>query len=242
MESCRELLSRITLLSAAVAAVSCAVEPGPRRRDFRRRRHLPLSDLRQMGRGLQGQDRHQHELPVDRLGRRHQADRGQDRRFRRLRHAAEARGSGQGRPAAIPDGDGRRRAGGQSAGHQAGPAEARRQDRSPASISARSPNGTTRRSPRSIPASSCPTRRSRRCTAPTARAPTSSSPTTCRASSPDFKAKVGENTSVELPGGLGGKGNEGVAALTGRTDGAIGYVEYAYALQNKMTYAQAEEP
>src|SRR3984957_16050313 len=53
----------------------------------------------------------------------------------------------------------------------------------------------------------------------------------------DFKAKVGENTSVEFPGGLGGKGNEGVAALTARTDGAIGYVEYAYALQNKMTYA-----
>jgi phosphate transport system substrate-binding protein len=52
----------------------------------------------------------------------------------------------------------------------------------------------------------------------------------------DFKAKIGENTSVEFPGGLGGKGNEGVAALTARTDGAIGYVEYAYALQNKMTF------
>jgi phosphate transport system substrate-binding protein len=54
---------------------------------------------------------------------------------------------------------------------------------------------------------------------------------------PDFKSKIGENTSVEFPGGLGGKGNEGVAAIAGRTDGAIGYVEYAYALQNKMTYA-----
>jgi phosphate transport system substrate-binding protein len=54
---------------------------------------------------------------------------------------------------------------------------------------------------------------------------------------PGFKATIGENTSVEFPGGLGGKGNEGVAALAGRTDGAIGYVEYAYALQNKMTYA-----
>ena len=53
-----------------------------------------------------------------------------------------------------------------------------------------------------------------------------------------FKSKIGENTSVEFPGGLGGKGNEGVAALATRTDGAIGYVEYAYALQNKMTYAQ----
>src|SRR5438309_3240505 len=54
----------------------------------------------------------------------------------------------------------------------------------------------------------------------------------------EFKDKVGENTSVEFPGGLGGKGNEGVAALAGRTDGAIGYVEYAYALQNKMNYTQ----
>jgi phosphate transport system substrate-binding protein len=55
---------------------------------------------------------------------------------------------------------------------------------------------------------------------------------------PEFKDKVGSNTSVEFPGGLGGKGNEGVAALTSRTDGAIGYVEYAYALQNKMNFTQ----
>jgi phosphate transport system substrate-binding protein len=53
---------------------------------------------------------------------------------------------------------------------------------------------------------------------------------------PEFKDKIGENTSVDFPTGLGGKGNEGVAALTSRTDGAIGYVEYAYALQNKMTH------
>jgi phosphate transport system substrate-binding protein len=53
---------------------------------------------------------------------------------------------------------------------------------------------------------------------------------------PAFKDRIGENTSVDFPSGLGGKGNEGVAALTSRTDGAIGYVEYAYALQNKMTY------
>ncbi|HKS88583.1 MAG TPA: phosphate ABC transporter substrate-binding protein PstS [Stellaceae bacterium] len=53
---------------------------------------------------------------------------------------------------------------------------------------------------------------------------------------PAFKDQVGESTLVEFPGGIGGKGNEGVAALVGRTDGAIGYVEYAYAQQNKMTY------
>jgi phosphate transport system substrate-binding protein len=55
--------------------------------------------------------------------------------------------------------------------------------------------------------------------------------------SPEWKQKVGADTSVEWPVGLGGKGNEGVAALTSRTDGAIGYVEYAYAKQNQLTYA-----
>ncbi|HEX5453344.1 MAG TPA: phosphate ABC transporter substrate-binding protein PstS [Stellaceae bacterium] len=53
---------------------------------------------------------------------------------------------------------------------------------------------------------------------------------------PEFRAKIGESTAVAFPGGLGGKGNEGVAALVARTDGAIGYVEYAFALQNRMTY------
>jgi phosphate transport system substrate-binding protein len=52
--------------------------------------------------------------------------------------------------------------------------------------------------------------------------------------SPEWKDKVGEDTSVEWPTGLGGKGNEGVSALAARTKGAIGYVEYAYALQNKL--------
>ncbi|HEY0523108.1 MAG TPA: phosphate ABC transporter substrate-binding protein PstS [Stellaceae bacterium] len=55
--------------------------------------------------------------------------------------------------------------------------------------------------------------------------------------SPEFKEKIGSNTSVEWPTGLGGKGNEGVAALASRTEGAIGYVEYAYVKQNKMSYA-----
>ena len=55
--------------------------------------------------------------------------------------------------------------------------------------------------------------------------------------SADFKAKIGENTSVQWPIGIGAKGNEGVANMTAQTDGAIGYVEYAYAEQNKMAYA-----
>ncbi len=53
--------------------------------------------------------------------------------------------------------------------------------------------------------------------------------------SPDWKSKVGANTSVEWPAGIGAKGNEGVANNVSNTKGAIGYVEYAYARQNKMT-------
>jgi phosphate transport system substrate-binding protein len=53
----------------------------------------------------------------------------------------------------------------------------------------------------------------------------------------EWKAKVGEGTAVNWPGGVGGKGNEGVAAYVGRLPNAIGYVEYAYVKQNKMTYA-----
>jgi phosphate transport system substrate-binding protein len=52
----------------------------------------------------------------------------------------------------------------------------------------------------------------------------------------DWKSKVGEGTAVEWPAGVGAKGNEGVAANVGQTKNAIGYVEYAYAKQNKLTY------
>ena len=55
--------------------------------------------------------------------------------------------------------------------------------------------------------------------------------------SPELKEKVGNNTSVSWPAGVGGKGNEGVASYVQRLKGSIGYVEYAYALQNKMAYA-----
>src|SRR5476651_1175043 len=55
--------------------------------------------------------------------------------------------------------------------------------------------------------------------------------------SPKFLSSIGSNTSVQWPTGIGAKGNEGVANMTTQTDGAIGYVEYAYAKQNKMAYA-----
>ena len=56
----------------------------------------------------------------------------------------------------------------------------------------------------------------------------------------EWKSKVGEGKAVNWPTGAGGKGNEGVAAFVGRLANSIGYVEYAYVKQNKMTYAQLE--
>ena len=53
----------------------------------------------------------------------------------------------------------------------------------------------------------------------------------------DWKSKVGQGTAVDWPTGLGGKGNEGVAGLVKQTEGSIGYVELAYAEQNKLPYA-----
>jgi len=56
----------------------------------------------------------------------------------------------------------------------------------------------------------------------------------------EWKSKVGEGTAVQWPLGLGGKGNEGVAAFVQRVPAAIGYVEYAYAKQNKLIHTQMQ--
>lgn len=56
--------------------------------------------------------------------------------------------------------------------------------------------------------------------------------------SPDWKSKVGVNTSLQWPTGIGAKGNEGVANNVANTRGAIGYVEYAYAKENKLTHTR----
>jgi len=55
---------------------------------------------------------------------------------------------------------------------------------------------------------------------------------------PDWKSKVGEGKAVKFPVGIGGKGNEGVANYVKRTNNSIGYVEFAYAKQNKLDYTQ----
>jgi phosphate transport system substrate-binding protein len=55
---------------------------------------------------------------------------------------------------------------------------------------------------------------------------------------PDWKSKAGSGTTVEWPAGVGAKGNEGVSGNIGQTKNSIGYVEYAYAKQNKLTYTK----
>ena len=58
--------------------------------------------------------------------------------------------------------------------------------------------------------------------------------------SADWKSKVGANTSVNWPVGLGGKGNEGVSGLVKQTEGSVGYVELIYAEQNKIAYGSVK--
>lgn len=58
--------------------------------------------------------------------------------------------------------------------------------------------------------------------------------------STDWNSKVGKGSSINWPAGLGGKGNEGVAGLVKQTPGAIGYIELAYAIQNKMSFAKLQ--
>jgi phosphate transport system substrate-binding protein len=58
--------------------------------------------------------------------------------------------------------------------------------------------------------------------------------------SPEWLKKVGVNTSVNWPAGLGGKGNEGVSGLVQQTPGSLGYVELIYALQNKIAYGSVQ--
>ena len=55
--------------------------------------------------------------------------------------------------------------------------------------------------------------------------------------SPDWQSQIGNSTAVNWPSGLGGQGNAGVTGEIKANDGAIGYVELAYAIQNKMPYA-----
>ena len=126
-------------------------------------------------------------------------------------------------------------AGGQSGGRQIRATSSSTGRRSPESSWARSRPGTTRRSPSSIRRPNLPAQ-------PIVVVHRSDGSGTTfiwtdylSKVSPAWKAKVGANTSVEWPVGIGAKGNEGVANNVSNTKGSIGYVEYAYAKQNKLT-------
>ena len=100
--------------------------------------------------------------------------------------------------------------------------------------------GTTPKSPPSTPASNCPTCPSSSPTAPTAPARPSSSPIISPRSVADWTIKVGKGTAVQWPVGLGGKGNDGVAAAVKIHPGSIGYVEFAYATK-KLPFANHDQ-
>ena len=136
-----------------------------------------------------------------------------------------------------PHGDGRDRAGREPRRHQAGRAGARPANCSATSISARSPSGTTPAIAKLNPKLKLPT------DAITVVRRSDGSGTTFNFTdylskvSAEWKSKVGSGTAVEWPVGVGAKGNEGVAGNVSQTKNSIGYVEYAYAKQNKLTYA-----
>ena len=231
--------AKITLATAALAFSSLAAPMA--RRPVGRRRHLPLSGLCQVGGRLQERDRRRPQLPVDRLGRRHQADQGQDRDLRRLRRAAARQGARRIGPGPVPDGHGRHRAGREPRGRQAGRAGARRPDARqdlPRRDQEVGRPGHRQAQPQRQAAGAGDRHR-----------PSLGrighdlqlQPTTCPRSSPDWKSKVGTNTAVQWPAGIGAKGNEGVANNVAQTKGSIGYVEYAYAKQNKLTFTKHGE-
>ena len=121
-------------------------------------------------------------------------------------------------------------------GVQARRARARRRDARQHLSSARSPSGTTPRSRSSTRTLKLPSE------AITVVHRSDGSGTTFNFTdylskvSADWKSKVGAGTAVEWPVGVGAKGNEGVAGNVSQTKNSIGYVEYAYAKQNKLTY------
>ena len=90
------------------------------------------------------------------------------------------------------------------------------------------------------PGATCRAPTSRSSTAPTSRARRRSSPTFLADYTTEWKSEAGADKTVKWPTGTGAKGNAGVAGGVKQTDGAVGYVEQAYALQNNFTYASVK--
>jgi hypothetical protein len=182
-------------------------------------------------------DRQRPELSVDRLRRRHQADPGQDRDLRRHRRAAEGRAAREGRPGAVADGDGRDRAGREPRRHQAGRTRARRatlgQDLS------RQDQEVGRSAIAKLnPKLKLPT------DAITVVRRSDGSGTTFNFT--DYLSKVERRLEVQgrlqhrgrMAGRRRRQGQRRRRRQRRQTKNSIGYVEYAYAKQNKLTYAK----
>ena len=110
-------------------------------------------------------------------------------------------------------------------------------DGSPGSSSARSGRGTIRRSSGSIRRSGCRHSQSWRCIDPDSATSYVLTHYLSKISS-DWRMRVGANTAVQWPAGLGARGNDGVANTVAQTKGSIGYAEYAYARHNNLTFAR----
>ena len=210
-----------------------------RRRHLGRRRHLPLSRLRQVGRGLQEGDRHRAELPVDRLGRRHQADQGQaPSTFGASDKPLEAEGAQETGLVQWPMIMGGVVPAVNIKGVQARRARPRRPDAGRRSTWARSPSGTTPKIKALNPSVELP----RPAIAPVYRSDGSGTNFLFTTYLSKRRARVqGQGRGRHLGAVAGRHRRQGQRGRRqhGQADpGAIGYVEYAYVKQNKMTYAK----
>ena len=226
------------LMQTALAGVIGALVADLRAssRYHRRGQHLRSTDLYEVGRRLPEDRRRQGQLSGHRLIGRHQADHREDGRFRRFGRAAEGRRTREARAFPVPDGGRRRRAGDQRAG---------REGRLNVTLSGEVLGdiylGKIKKwnDPAIVALN------------PKVKLPDTDIAVVRRADgsgtsfiwtnylskvNAEWKSKVGEGSTVNWPTGTGGKGNDGVAAFVQRLPGAIGYVEWAYAKQNKMTY------
>ena len=232
----KKLLALLVLLIAGICAGT-----GSRRRPGDHQRgggEFPLPDLLPVGLQVRADHRGQAQLPVHRLRRRDHADQGEDGRFRRLRRA-RSRPRSSSRPAwSSSRWSSAAWSRSSTSGHrlredQAHAGAARRH--LPRKGEALGRPGAEGREPRR---ESARRRRSSSCTAPTAPARPGSSPTTSTRSRRSGTARSATEKAVSWPAGVGGKGNEGVAAFVQQAEGTIGYVEYAYAVQNKLATVQ----
>jgi len=193
-------------------------------------RPFPIPSTRS-GRRLPAEDRRRTQLSIDRLRWRHQADQGEDRHLRRSDMPLKPEELQEAGLVQFPMIIGGVVPVVNIKGVQAGQLVL---DGHPGGHLSRGHHQVERPAPQegSIQSSRSPTPRSPRCTAPMAPDQLSCSPTTCRSrarsSSRPWCQHLGQ-----WPLGIGAKGNEGVANMTHQTDGAIGYVEYAYAKQNQ---------